>query len=299
MKPTKSILLLIFAAISASTFAQKPIMITEDSVSYGNTKYPGFVITIPEVDYERTHKNWVKELQSGTKSDVVIENGELSIFGAMMKDISPTPLNIYSKLTNQDSMVSLQVSMELKKDQYIEKATGDAELSAAKGYLKQFARDQYVDLVKDELQAEEKKLNQLKNDLNSLQNDKSRMQKTIQSSRTTITEERDNIVLQNTELAKLTAEILVQNEQLTSMEVGAAKEEKASYVKELDKRKKKLLNDVESSENKISKANSEIDEADRNIPKNEVEQETARGKLAQQEAVVQRYTEKLNTVKSY
>jgi peptidoglycan hydrolase CwlO-like protein len=299
MKPIKYLFLLAFVATSGWVTAQKPIILTEDSLSFGTSKYPGFTVSVPEVNYDRAEKNWIKELQSGTKSKVIVENGEMSIFGAIIKDISPNPMNVYSKLVNQDSMLYLMVTIELKKDQYIEKANGDAELTAAKTYLKQFAKDQYLDLVKGELHEEEKKLKDLNSDLNSLQNEKTRMQKSIQSNRTNITSEKDNIVLQNNELAKLTVEIETQNNQLTSMEEGAAKEEKSSYIKDLEKSKKKLLNSIESSENKISRANSEIDEADRNIPKNESQQETMRGKIAQQEAVVQRFTNKHNTVKAY
>ena len=299
MKSFYSLCLIALMALSTSVFAQKPILVAEDSVTYGAAKYPGIVVSIPEIKYDRAEKNWIKELQSGTKSKVVSENGEMSIFGAYMKDISPNPLNVYSKLIYQDSLVRLLVSFELKKDQYIEKSTGDTELLAAKEYLKQFAKNQYVDFVKDEVQAEDRKLKDLNNDLTSLQNEKSKMQKSIQSNRTAITTEKDNILLQNNELSKLGAEIIAQDNQLNAMEEGAAKEEKAAYLKELEKRKKKLLNDIESSENKITRANNEINDADRNIPKNDSDQEVLRGKIAQQELVLQRFTDKLNTVKAY
>jgi peptidoglycan hydrolase CwlO-like protein len=299
MKLTHTVFLLVFVAFSSAVNAQKPIRLTEDSITYGTTKYPGITVTIPEVSYDRTQKNWIKELQSGTKSKVVTENGEMSIFGAIVKDISPTPMNIYSKILNQDSTLMLLASFELKKDQYIEKSKGDAELLAAREYLKEFAKEQYVDFVKDELQVEDKKLKDLNNELNSLRNEKSRMQKSIQSNRSNITAQKDNILLQNNELSKVSAELINENNLLTSMDDGAAKEEKASYVKDLEKRKKKILNEIESSENRITKANNEIDEADRNIPKNESEQEVLRGKVAQQEAVVKRFTDKLNRVKAY
>ena len=83
------------------------------------------------------------------------------------------------------------------------------------------------------------------------------------------------------------------------MDEGAAKEEKAAYIKDLEKRKKKILNDIESAENRITRANNDINEADRDIPRNEADQETLRGKVAGQEQVVQQFTEKLNTVKTY
>ena len=299
MKPIKSILVLAALASSSFIFAQKPITVSEDSIPFGVSKLPGLAVTIPQVNYDKTQKNWIKELQSGTKSKIVDEGGEMTIFGAYIKDISPNPINIYSKLMNQDSLLRLLVSLELKKDQYISRSSGDAELTAAKAFLKDFAKDQYIDFVKDELQVEDKKLKDLNNELNKLQNDKSRMQKSIQTSRTTITAENDNIVLQNNEVTKVTAELLEQNNQLSSMEEGAAREEKATYIKDLEKRKKKLLNDIESSENKIRKANNEINDCDRDIPKNESEQETLRGKIAQQEGVVQKFTDKLNNVKAF
>lgn len=299
MKPIKSLLLLTFAVLSTMMYAQKPIVINEDSIAFSTSKYPGFTVAIPEVNYDRTLKEWTKELQSGTKSKVVTENGTLTIFGAIMKDITPTPVNVYSKLLYKDSLVHLLVSIETKKDQYVDRAHGDAEFTAAKTFLKNFAKAQYVDFVKDELQVENKKLNDLKGDLNSLQNEKSRMQKSINSNNSTIKSEQDNIVLQNTELPKITGEIATQNSQLTSMEEGAAKEEKASYIKELEKKKKKILNDIESSENRISKSQNEINDAQRDIPKNEADQEIMRGKIAQQEAVVKHFEDKLNTVKSY
>jgi len=84
MKSIKSILLLTFTATSTLLFAKKPITVSEDSIFYGNSKYPGMVVTIPEVNYEQTHKNWIRELQSCTKSDMVSENGEMSIFGAII-----------------------------------------------------------------------------------------------------------------------------------------------------------------------------------------------------------------------
>lgn len=299
MKTIKPLILLALILTGADLNAQKPIVLSEDSISIAGVYLPGLSVVIPEADYDRTQKNWIKELQGGTKSNVVTENGEMSIFGAYVKDISPNPLNIYSKLMNQDSLLKLLVAFELKKDLFIGRATGDAELTSAKEFLKVFAKNQYLDFVKDELQAEEKKLRDLTNELNELKNEKSRLQKSIQSNRTNIVTEKDNIVLQNNELTKVTAEIFKENDLLSGMEAGAAKEEKTSYIKELEKRKKKILNDIESSENKITKANNQINEADTDIPKNESNQENMVGKIALQETVVEKFTTKLNTVKAY
>jgi hypothetical protein len=299
MKPLSILCLLALMVFTSSVSAQRPIRLSEDSINYGTGKYPGIIVTIPEVSYDRTEKNWIRELQSGTKSKVIKENGEMSIFGANIKDITVNPINIYSKLTNGDSEVQLLVTFELKKDLYIGKASGDAELLSAREYLKGFAKNQYIDLVKEEVANEEKMFRELNNELNQMENAKSRLQKSIQANRTLITEMKDNIILQNNELTTVSTELVTQSEQLNSMEEGSAREEKASDVKELEKRKKKILNEIESSENKITRANSDINDAEREIPRNESQQEAMRIKVNQQEALVTRFTEKLNTVKAF
>ena len=68
-------------------------------------------------------KTWIKDLQTGTKSKVVTEKGEMSIFGARLKSNQPNPVNIYSKFVKLDSMLKLYVSVETKKDEYIERAS--------------------------------------------------------------------------------------------------------------------------------------------------------------------------------
>lgn len=279
--------------------AQKPLTVNEDSIPFGSNVYPGIVVTIPEVDYESTRKSWIKLLQSGTKSDVVNENGELSIFGSNIKDISLTPVNVYSKLKNQDTAVQVMAIIELKKDDYLGRSSGDAVLASAKNFMKNFGKDQYLDEAGSQLKAEEKKLKDMENELASLRNDKTRMQRSIQSNRTLIIEENDNITLRNNELASLTNEILSENNQLIAMEEGPAREEKDKFIKDLEKQKNKTLNAVKSSENKINKANDEINKANDDIPRNESKQEEIRQQIAKQEAVVKYYSDKLHAIEEY
>ncbi len=171
--------------------AQKPITIMEDSLLVGKYMHPGISVTIPEVNYEKTLKNWIKQIEAGTKSKVVTEDGMMTIFGAMLKKISPNPVNMYSKLVNQDTLNKLMVCIELKKDEYLEPALGDAQMMAARDYLKAFAKDQYIEFIKDEVAAEEKKLKDLTGQLSSLENSYSKTQKKAESSRTTISKEQE------------------------------------------------------------------------------------------------------------
>lgn len=278
--------------------AQQPIIVSEDSLQYGKTMMPGFSVTIPEADYEKVVKEWIKDLESGTKSKVLIENDEMSIFGARLKNISPNPVNIYSRIVRLDSMLKLYLSVETKKDVYIEKAN-NAEFIRVSDYIKEFAKDRYIDVAKEQADAEEKKLKDLQKELSSLENEKSKMLKSIQSDNGTILSEKDNITIQNNELNAAEASLRDQNVLLAGMEAGPAQKEKAEQIKELERRKRKALNSIESSENKIKKSEKAIEKANEEIPQNELMQEKVREQIIMQEGVFQKFADKLKTIKAY
>jgi predicted nucleic acid-binding Zn-ribbon protein len=299
MKRSYLILCLALIIAAPGLFGQKPIKVLEDSVRFGNYLYPGFNVTIPEANYDKVLKNWIKDQENGTKSKVQTENGEMTIFGAIIKEISPAPVNIYSRLMNEDTLTRLMVSIELKKDQYIEAASGDIQLTSAKNYLKEFAKTQYIDFIKEELSVEEKILRDLNKDLGSLQSSKARSQKTAKSKRNTVNDEQEKLLVKHNELSLLSNEIINKNNEMMAMPVGAGRDAMDAQVQELEKRRKKLQKEISQGESKIGKAKSAIDQADRSIPRNENEQDIMKSKIDAQQAVVQRFIEKLNTVKSY
>jgi DNA repair exonuclease SbcCD ATPase subunit len=296
---TINVLILLVILTSFGLSAQKPIVISEDSISFRSGKIPGLVVTIPEAVYESVKKNWEKEMESGTKSKAVYENGEWSIFGANLKKIFPTPVNVYSKLVDQDSLVKFMAAIELKKDVYVEKGSAEAELAQMKTYMKEFAKNQYTAVAEKQLEAEEKKLKDLEKALESYQKDEADLEKSINSDEQTIQEQENNLVVLNNELTALSAEIITQNSQLTSLTEGAAREQKEKYIKDLDKREKKLRNDIKSAENKISKSKDDIRDANNEIPKKQQLQKEMHEKVAAQEAVVRKYEDKLNKIKAY
>lgn len=279
--------------------AQKPILLNDDSLKVGTNKYPGISVTIPEVEYEKTLKNWVKLQESGTKSKVVDDGGKMSIFGANSKSISENPVNILSELTDRDTVLKLTAAIELKKDVYIERATGEGELSKAKQFLFDFAKEQYLDLVNEQLKLEENKLKDLQKELSGLEKDQSGMEKDIRSSNKLISSEQDKLVVLNNELTSLSAAIIEHNAEYITMDPGEIKDEKAKYIKGLEKQKKKTIRSIKKSENKISKADNTISHANRTIPRNDNTQENIRRLISDQEAVVQKFSDKMNRVKSY
>jgi DNA repair exonuclease SbcCD ATPase subunit len=284
-----------FLLLSALARAQRPIEISEDSLNFGKSTMPGFSVTIPEASYEATMKSWVKSLQSGTKSKVVNENGEISIFGARIKEISDTPVNVYSKVNPVDSAVNLKVAYELRKDEF----AGNSDREKVRSYLMDFAKDQYISTVKDQLSAEKSNLSKLEKDLSSLERGQKKMEKTNRDNYTLISTENGRLDALNNELASLSAELTSRTNPSENTGMGASSDNDPSRIKDINKQIKKTGREIKVSEKKISKAEKEISSNKREIPDNIEEQNDARMKVSQQQAVVQRLEDKLERIKNF
>ena len=279
--------------------AQKPVNVIEDSLKVSKSILPGLSVLIPEANYEVVLKDWIKVLQSNTKSKASNQNGEISIFGARTKDIKEEPFNVYSKLLNHDSLIYLVAAFELTKDKYIERESTPEAFTRAKEFLKEFAVGEYTDVAKNQMDAEDKKLKDAEKELSSLENEHSKLQKSIESNKSDIISEKENIAIQKNEVDLVSSNINEQRSLLNGMDEGDAKKEKNAFIKELEKRKKKAQNSIDSSEKKIKKAETEIENATALIPENEMNQDKARQKVTSQEIIYQKFVEKYKKIKAY
>lgn len=284
---------------AVSLTAQKPIYVYEDTLQLGNSQIPALTVVIPEVEYDNALKSWIKEQESGTRSKVVTENGNISIFGANMKDISPTPVNIYSNLSDKDTALLLSVAFELRKDEYIGKASAETDLANAKIYLFNFSKNQYIDFATEELKAEESKLRNIEREFSSLQNNESKISRSLAKNNRTVIREKEELINLNNELTSLNAAIEEHSIQLAGMLDGTARDEKEDYLKDLEKDKKKVQRSIRRSENRLKKAENAINKANRDLPRNDNNQERIREQIKKQASVVEQYTEKLNRIKAY
>ena len=291
------VFLIVFTAVSL--LGQKPIEVYEDTLQLVNAGIPALTVNIPEVDYNNTLRTWIRELESGTKSKVLTEGNNMSIFGANFKDISPTPVNVYSTLTNKDTALILTVAFELRRDEYVGKGSGETELSNAKIYMFNFSKNQYLEFANEELKAEKGKLRAIEKDLSSLQSSESRIARSLSRNNRNVVREKERLISLNNDLTTLSAAITEHSSQLATMPDGAARDEKEKYIKGLEKDKKKLQRAIRSSENRLKKANNAIDKANRDLPRNDKTQDRIRQQISAQEAVVQQYTDKVNRIRAY
>lgn len=296
MKPFIYIAVLFLASVLAVN-AQKPITMTDDSVKFGNTMCPGIWIDIPESNIESVRKNWIKTIEKGTKSKALVTGSEMTIFGAIMKEITEAPVNIFSTINGQDSLVKLFVALELTRDQFT--TINSKEHGLLKNTVKQFAKDQYLKVAGDQLSTEESKLKDLEKELASLRKNKEKMEKDIQSANTSISQENYKIISVNKEMAVTDASLDSKSTDLSTISDGDAKKALQSEIKALQKKKKEHLKDISTSENKISKANTEILDSNNGISLNIKQQEELGIKINAQKLVVKKYTDKLKTIESY
>ncbi len=280
-------------------FAQKPIGFEEMQCVFSHGEHPGYRLTIPEADYDVITKSWIKRLEKGTKSKIVIEGSEYSIFGARISEISENPLNIYSAIRAQDSTIILETSIEVKPKEFISKANSEEEFNKVKDYLYQFGKDEYTEIADNQLKEQERKLNTLEKDLSSLENTKSRLEKDIVEEQNEILGCNDKIELLKSDASTLNNQIGDENEILLGLKDDEAKKTKEAHIKDLEKNKKKVINEIESLQKKIIDCKSDIHTAELDIESNINSQKVKQSEIGQQNIVVERATAKLNTIKSY
>ncbi|GEM_PF-242206 len=300
-KPMKNLTLLFLTGIliSLQTHAQQQIVVSEDSLKIGSSLLPCFLVNIPEAKYEDVLKAWTRELESGSRSKVHTENGEMQILGGKIKDISKEAINVYSKIERFDSMLVLYATFETRKDQYITNSSGDPKYVKTRDFLKDFAKKEYIDVAKSQADAEAGKLRGLEKELSSLEKEKSKMGKSIETNKRTIISEKENIILLNNNVQITDASIVRNDSLMLSMVDETMKKEQEKQKQQLERSKRKALKSIEKSEKKISKLNEKIEKATRDIPQNERMQDMVRLQIAKQQEVYQKFMDKLKTIKSY
>jgi len=287
------ILLLSFTAAKA----QKPITLADDSVKFGSRYFPGFWLSVPEIKPDALKASWIKTIEKGTKSKVRFENNEMTLFGAIIPDISEGSMNIVSKTVDYDTLTQLFVSIETTRDNFITR--NSSEFDNLSKYLKKFGKDQYIKVAKDQLSAEETKLSSLEKDQKSARKNISKYEKGIQSSNVRISQQNDKIKSANKELEILQIKIDNASTLLSTLSDEEATKTKQSELKDLQKKKKSLLKNINSAENSISKADTSIQDYKKDIELHEVTQKELGDKINEQKQSIAWFQQKLKTIEAY
>lgn len=281
----------------ATAIAQKPIVLTDDEVKFGNTMCPGVWVEIPEVTTEDVKSNWKKAIEKGSKSRALVKDNEITIFGAMYKELTESPVNIFSTVAEKDSIVRLFAAVELNRDEFV--TAGSNEHDQLKQTLKQFAKDQYAKVAKDQLSAQESILKNMEKDLASLRKEKEKLEKEIQNANTSISQETYKIATAEKEISTTQSTLESRTGEVNQMPDGKEKKSAQSELKSMEKKVKDLQKSNVTSESKIIKSNTVITENTAAIAINVTNQEDMGVKINKQKMQVAKYAEKLQTIESY
>ncbi len=254
--------------------AQQTIEFTEGELEFGNSKCPGIWVKIPEADAIKVKKDWKKTIEKGTKSKAIETGDEITIFGTVM----------------------LFASVEFSRDQFAVPET--REFENLKQGLKQFAKDQYIGIVKDQLSAEEKTLKAMEKEIASLRKDQEKLEKGIESANTTISQETYKMATSETKLGETNSSLEKQNNASESVD-DANKKAFAKEVKSLENKKKSLEKDIPASEAKIIKSKTLIEENTAAIPLNRTKQDELGFQINEQKMVVAKFAQKLANIEAY
>lgn len=276
--------------------AQQAIEFAEGELEFGNSKCPGIWVNIPEADVAKVKKDWKKLIEKGTKSKAIETGNEITIFGAMVKDIVGSPINIYSSVAEKDSAVRLFASVEFSRDEFA--VANTPEFESLKNSLKQFSKDQYSVIVKEQLSAEEKTLKAMEKEITSLRKEQEKLEKGIESANTSISQETYKIATSQTNLEENNLSLEKKNSASGSVD-DANKKAFAKEVKSLENKKKSLEKDIPASETKISKSKTLIEENTAAIPLNAAKQDELGIQINEQKIVVAKFSQKLANIEAY
>src|SRR5580698_2344458 len=105
---------LLFALLAVAAFAQEKITVDESPQPMSKGTYPAYMTEIPGAKLKDVQRDWKRYITSGSKGNVLEANDEISIIGAVNKNISLEPLNVYSHLIETTRGVKVTAWLNFK-----------------------------------------------------------------------------------------------------------------------------------------------------------------------------------------
>jgi len=287
---TAVILLPIFAA------GQKPIVVSESQLTFSHGEYPGFKLIIPEVDKNTIEKDWINRIEKKTKSNVAQSNGEITLFGGLIEEISKVQINLYSIVKTADSAVILEVTVEIKPKEYVSSSQSMEEFQLIKKFLFEFGREHYTELAKEQLKMEEKTLNLVEGKLESLYSEKTKLEKSVVDSKSTIAQNDDQVIQLKGDLNRLNEQLNAEKSARAALTNEESIKLKENEIKSIEKSIDRANNEINDKEHENIDKNASIESANSEIATNLSEQEKVKSQIEEQRNTVEIAEKKYNTI---
>ncbi len=290
--------LFLFSALSLCISAQKPITIEESVRPMSKDSQPSFTVEIPEVTLADVEKDWLKYVSSKSKGKATVVNGENLQPAAINKNISPNPFNVYSKLLATSNGVTLTAWFTENDTDFISKANKNGSELAIEKYLRDFAAEQYREVVEAQLKTEQGVQNNLSKELDALIKEQEKSGKKVSESNRSIQKCNDNIATNNADIQSVSYKINDQKGMVerTAADANANKGAKQT-LKDLENQKKKLQKQNETENKNIDSFNKTIREEERKIADVKEKITAKSAQIEQQKQKVSEVEQKLKGIK--
>jgi hypothetical protein len=296
----KLILILLLMGHSIAQ-AQDSLVVEEIKEDISRGFKPGYMIVIPKSNAKDLSSNWKKQLKTDSKRDVIDKKSELVLPLGVLSAISSDSIVIYSRITaskSEKTSTELKVFVMASDSTFISAKVAPSIDDRIKDYVRAFGVSQYRNAVVNELNFEQKKNNQMKEELRRMEHENENTKKKIASNNYDNEKLREKIAANDEDLDVKFEEITQLTKEIPE---HLEPEQKSDDQKQLNKLKKEhdKINDEKSSFlKKIEKNNSENEDLQKkfdlnlstNIPNKKLE-------IEKQEEVVKNLSHQLNNIR--
>lgn len=283
--------------------SQENIEVTEETVNMSQGEQPGYIVRVPQADYEQVLKEWKKIIRHDTKSKVEENEHELLIEGTHISSIYHKPINVYSAVIHKDSAVKIVAVYEID-SVFFSFSEEKADLNAEKThhhiekFMREFAINQYKYAVSVELSDAEKLLKTKNKELNDLSKQNENYQKEVKENEQNIKSSEDLISSYEKDNERKLSDINSKKESIDGLAGDPELADQAKdQLKTLEKEKRNIGDKLEKEQKNIVKNESNIEELNRLIEDNTEKQTAKKTEIEDQEDLVDAIKAKLMGIK--
>jgi hypothetical protein len=290
----------LFTAVTllSATFAQADLTVTEKLRPNSKGTFNSFQVTIPQAKLKEVNRDWQKYLRDDANGKPEEINGEIIMRGAVNKNISPNPFIVYSKLLETNEGVVLTAWITEDDSVFISSELSNDKDLAAKKYVRDFAVQEFKEVVKEELSREKKTLDNLEDELKSFINDEDESRKKINEYERRIQRNRTAIGTNEGDQKNKIDQITAQKKTAESLRnMPDAYKEANKTLKTYEDELKKLQKENEKLHKEIDAWQKDIRNEERNIDKSKADQKIKTEQIEKQKVVVKTVEEKLAAIK--
>ena len=284
--------ILTFLTISAQT----SITVEETSHNMSKGAENAFVVMVPQYNAADLKKEWKKYLKDNGKVDIKENNGEISALNAKIDKVSMENMDHYALFDETVNGPKL-IAFYAINDTFISTANNSVAAASVSKFMTDFSKSAYVKVVQEELKTEQKKLKSLNDEQSDFEKKENECHQNIVECQNKIEKDKNNIVINKADQDKKQKELEQQQQKMSSVAMNdAEKKLQDKQVNNLQDDKKDLIKKEGKLNLDIEDQNNKINVEQNKIPGLKSQEEMQKGKIQNQQEVIQKVQTKLDEI---